>query len=103
MIAARKAEKVEQLQQPIGTGFVSFLKASKPEIVNIFFAFVCVLLAWQIHGLRNGIKRLLAQNDEKEAEIDRLRGILATLSCDGREGEETASDNNSFSARVAKK
>ncbi|KAL9185352.1 hypothetical protein ACHAXT_003129 [Thalassiosira profunda] len=102
MIAARKAEKVEQLQQPIGTGFVSFLKASKPEIFNIFFAFVCVLLAWQIHGLRNGIKRLMVQNEEKEAEIDRLRGILANLSCDDGEGEENANDN-SLSARVAQK
>ena len=48
-----------------------------------------VLLAYQIHKMRAGIKKLLADQEKKKAEIDRLRGLLATLS-----KEETTSDNN---------
>ena len=87
MIAAQRAKQIEELQRPFGSGFLSFLKASKPEIVNVFFAFVCVLLAYQIHGLRAGIRKLLAAQEEKDGEIDRLRGLLALLA----EGESTRS------------
>ena len=48
--------------------------------LSIFFSFVCVVLAYQIHVMRASIKRLVAENEEKDDEVDRLRGILAELS-----------------------
>eukprot|EP00571_Detonula_confervacea_P002983 CAMPEP_0172313258 /NCGR_PEP_ID=MMETSP1058-20130122/19855_1 /TAXON_ID=83371 /ORGANISM="Detonula confervacea, Strain CCMP 353" /LENGTH=330 /DNA_ID=CAMNT_0013026881 /DNA_START=71 /DNA_END=1063 /DNA_ORIENTATION=+ len=108
MIEAQKARTAEELQRPWGSNFLSFLKGSKAEIVNIFFAFICVLLAYQIHGMRAGIKKLLAAQEEKDAEIGRLRGILANLS-EGDIGaligasEEEDTNNNSFSAKLAQK
>jgi hypothetical protein len=100
MIAARKAQQIEIAERPFGSGFLSFLKSSKPEIVNIFFAFVCVLLAYQIHKMRYGIRMMLAEKEEKDAEIDRLRGLLASLS----EGDDVQNTNDdSFSTRLAQK
>mmetsp|Transcript_26506 Transcript_26506/g.57172 ORF Transcript_26506/g.57172 Transcript_26506/m.57172 type:complete len:328 (+) Transcript_26506:115-1098(+) len=109
MIAARKPSSTAE-KESFGAGFLKFLKASKPQIFNIFFAFVCVLLAYQIHGMRAGIKKLLTQQEEKDAEIDRLRGILVTLSDDGDAGtgtsgneEEKEDGNDSFSMKLARK
>jgi len=101
LIKAQKDRQNEEAQRPFGSGIVQFFKASKPEMFNIFFAFVCVLLAYQIHKMRAGIKKLLADQEEKKAEIDRLRGLLATLS-----REETSSDNTSqniFTMTLAEK
>jgi hypothetical protein len=101
LIKAQKDRQNEEAQRPFGSGIVQFFKASKPEMFNIFFAFVCVLLAYQIHKMRAGIKKLLADQEEKKAEIDRLRGLLATLS-----REETTSDNTShniFTMTLAEK
>jgi len=101
MIKAQKDRQKEEAQRPFGSGLVQFFKASKPEMFNIFFAFVCVLLAYQIHKMRAGIKKLLADQEEKKAEIDRLRGLLAILS-----KEETTSDNvshNIFTMTLAEK
>lgn len=108
MVEAQKARHAAENEKPYGSNFVSFLKTSKPEIVNIFFAFVCVLLAYQIHGMRNQIRKLLALKEEKDTEIDRLRNILANLSegemnnsgSDDEEGVVDACDN-SFSAKLA--
>ena len=104
LIAAQKARNAEELQRPFGAGFLAFLKASKPEIINIFFAFVCVLLAYQIHGMRAGMKKLLAAREEKEADIVRLRGILSEL-CAGDAGAEAAegAEGDTFSQRLALK
>ena len=109
MIAAQKARQIEEAQRPFGSEFVAFLKKSKPEIVNIIFAFVCVLLAYQIHGMRAGIKKLLAAQEEKNAEIDRLRGLLAMLSeeenknGDNDESEQVENQSDTFSMRLADK
>eukprot|EP00578_Thalassiosira_sp_NH16_P015442 CAMPEP_0181126128 /NCGR_PEP_ID=MMETSP1071-20121207/27443_1 /TAXON_ID=35127 /ORGANISM="Thalassiosira sp., Strain NH16" /LENGTH=357 /DNA_ID=CAMNT_0023211667 /DNA_START=17 /DNA_END=1090 /DNA_ORIENTATION=+ len=96
MIEAQKAVQAEELQRPLGSNVLSFLRASKPEIVNIFFAFVCVLLAYQIHGMRAGIKRLLVEGEGKDCEIGRLRNILANLSEEG--GNTTAAESSSSSS-----
>ena len=106
MIEAQKARDAEELQKPFGSNIIAFLKTSKPEIVNIFFAFVCVLLAYQIHAMRAGIKKLLAERDEKDAEIDKLRNILANLSEGIVQNDEGLNNNSSvvtFSARLAQK
>jgi hypothetical protein len=79
--------------------------------VNIFFAFVCVLLAYQIHGMRAKIRKLLAEKDVKDDEIDTLRGILATLSSEGSvnneldeaEDDNSTNTNTTFSATLAEK
>ncbi|EJK70180.1 hypothetical protein THAOC_08483, partial [Thalassiosira oceanica] len=80
MIEAQKAKAVEERARPFGSNFVHFVKSSKPQMINIFFSFVCVLLAYQIHAMRAGIKKLMAENEEKDEEVGRLRGILAELS-----------------------
>ncbi len=112
MIAAQKARKIEEAQRPFGSDFIQFLKKSKPEIINIVFAFVCVLLAYQIHGMRAGIKKLLATQEEKDAEINHLRGILAALSeIDGKdedkdkgmEDELVGTKKDSFSFELSQK
>ena len=41
MIKAQKDRQREEAQRPFGSGLVQFFKASKPEMFNIFFAFVC--------------------------------------------------------------
>lgn len=97
MIKAQKDRQKEEAQRPFGSGLVQFFKASKPEMFNIFFAFVCVLLAYQIHKMRAGIKKLLADQEEKKAEIDRLRGLLATLS---KEDTTTSDKDNSVSHNI---
>ncbi|KAL7549732.1 hypothetical protein ACHAWF_013005 [Thalassiosira exigua] len=101
MISARKAENLKEIKQPFGSGFLSFIK--KPEVVNIFFAFVCVLLAYQIHGMRAGIRKLLAENEEKDAEISRLRGVLASMSGGGEENREEGTHEASFASKLAQK
>jgi len=104
MIATEKARpKVEEVQASFGSGFIAFLKASKPELVNIFFAFVCVLLAYQIHGMRAGIRKLLAAQEEKDAEIDRLRGILVNLSKGDAGSSEAEANEDAFSMKLARK
>jgi len=109
MIEAQKQKQLEELNKPYGSNFIAFIKSSKPEIVNIFFAFVCVLLAYQIHGMRAKIRMLLAEKDVKNDEIDTLRGILATLSSEGSvnneqdEAEDDSSPTNTFSANLAEK
>eukprot|EP00985_Skeletonema_marinoi_P026810 scaffold21131_cov194-Skeletonema_marinoi.AAC.6 len=117
LIKAQKDRQNEEAQRPFGSGIVQFFKASKPEIeremkealsaliANVYFFQLLliypVLLAYQIHKMRAGIKKLLADQEEKKAEIDRLRGLLATLS-----REETTSDNTShniFTMTLAEK
>lgn len=83
MIAAQKAHQIAEMKRPFGSNFIAFINKSKPQIVNIFFAFVCVILAYQIHGMRAGIRKLQTMNDEKDDTIDTLRNILANLSEEG--------------------
>ena len=110
MIEAQKQKQLEELNKPYGSNFIAFIKSSKPEIVNIFFAFVCVLLAYQIHVMRAKIRQLLAEKEVKNEDIDTLRGILATLSSEGSimnseqgEAEDDNSNTNTFSAKLAEK
>ena len=95
MIQAQKAaSQTKQLKQSNKDSFVQFLKSSKPQIINIFFAFVCSLLAYQIRGLRQGYKKLLDDIEAKEGEVDMLRNKLREV-CDvvelenDNEGEES--------------
>lgn len=82
MLAAREARRIQDLKKPFGSDFLAFLKGSKAEMINIVAAFICVLLAYQVHGMRAFIKNLLEARDEKESEILRLKGLLGVLSGD---------------------
>ena len=82
--------RAEEMNRPFGAGFLSFLKKSKSEIINIFAAFTCVLLAWQISNIRKGARRLLDEAGEKELRMEKFKQILRILS------------NDEFSAKVAK-
>jgi hypothetical protein len=106
MIEAQKEVIQIQSQTSKTSSFVQFLKSSKPQIFNIFFAFVCVLLAHQIHGLRQGYKKLLGEMEEKNEEIELLRGKLrevcdVTNSIDG-EGDEQP-EPKSFAMSVSER
>jgi hypothetical protein len=80
MIAAQKAKQIADMKRPFGSNFITFINKSKPQIVNIFFAFVCVILAYQIHAMRAGIRKLQTMVDECNSTNDKLRNILANLS-----------------------
>jgi len=63
---------------------------------------VCVVLAYQIHAMRAGIKKLMAENEEKDGEVDRLRGILAELSRESSgDGHERATFASAAASRCA--
>ena len=81
MIAAQKAAQKALSEKPYSSSLKDFLRASKPQLINIFFAFVCVLLAFQIHGLRGGYKKLSTEMEERDEEVERLRLLLRTI-CD---------------------
>lgn len=110
MIEAQKAVQLAQAQKSNTSSFVSFLKSSKPQIFNIFFAFLCVLLAHQIHGLRQGYKKLLEEIKAKEGEVSSLRKKLREV-CDVAEATETdneddnenSADNTSFANQLSEK
>jgi hypothetical protein len=81
MIDAQKLLQQTKAQTSNTASFISFLKNSKPQIFNIFFAFVCVLMAHQIHGLRQGYKKILGEMEAKEEEVKVLRTKLRQV-CD---------------------
>ena len=101
MIDAQKAAKQTPLQKSNKSSFGAFLKSSKPQIFNIFFAFVCVILAHQVHALRQGYKKLLGEMEVKEGEIDQLRKKLREI-CDVDESDmyERRKDNEEYEART---
>lgn len=112
LLKAQETRRQEESNRPFGSGLIQFFKSSKSEMFNIFFAFICVLLAYQIHKMRTGIKKLLDEQDMKRKEIDQLRGLLATLSKEedsatDSNGEETTphnnNNNNIFSMTLAEK
>ena len=101
MIEAQKAVQLAQAQKSNTSSFVSFLKSSKPQIFNIFFAFLCVLLAHQIHGLRQGYKKLLEEIKAKEGEVSSLRKKLREV-CDIAEATETDNGDDNEDLTVHK-
>ena len=61
---------------------------------TLYYVYITVLLAYQIHKMRTGIKKLLAEQEMKRVEIDQLRGLLATLSKEEEDNDNNATDNN---------
>jgi hypothetical protein len=81
--------RAEEMNRPFGSGFVDFVKKSKSEMINIFAAFTCVLLAYQISNIRKGARKLLDEAGEQEVRMEELKKILRLLS------------NEEFSNKVA--
>mmetsp|Transcript_19334 Transcript_19334/g.41747 ORF Transcript_19334/g.41747 Transcript_19334/m.41747 type:complete len:327 (-) Transcript_19334:62-1042(-) len=71
--------RADELTRPFGSGFVDFVKRSKGEMINIFAAFCCVLLAYQIASMRRGARKLLERAEEREGAIAELRAVLASV------------------------
>lgn len=82
--------RAEEANRPFGAGFLEFMRKSKSEMINIFAAFTCVLLAWQISNIRKAARLLLEEAGEKEKRIEKLKNVLRVLS------------NEEFSAKVVK-
>ncbi|KAL7476077.1 hypothetical protein ACHAW6_001954 [Cyclotella cf. meneghiniana] len=108
MIAAQRAAQKALSEKPYSSSLKEFLTSAKPQLINIFFAFVCVLLAFQIHGLRGGYKKLLADAEEKNDEVERLRSILRKM-CDIPAAHDEVDDDDderappSFSLALSEK
>eukprot|EP00559_Dactyliosolen_fragilissimus_P002254 CAMPEP_0184858744 /NCGR_PEP_ID=MMETSP0580-20130426/3813_1 /TAXON_ID=1118495 /ORGANISM="Dactyliosolen fragilissimus" /LENGTH=350 /DNA_ID=CAMNT_0027355047 /DNA_START=53 /DNA_END=1101 /DNA_ORIENTATION=- len=79
LLEKQAKRQAEEANRAFGAGFLDFIKKNRGELINIFASFFCVLLAWQIHGMRNGARRLLGKAEEDRLAIDRLRDILQTL------------------------
>ena len=74
--------RAEEMNRSFISGFADFVKKSKSEIINIFAAFTCVLLAWQISNIRKGARKLLEDAGEKEVRMEKLKQILRVISND---------------------
>ena len=74
--------RAEEMNRSFISGFADFVKKSKSEIINIFAAFTCVLLAWQISNIRKGARKLLDEAGEKEVRMEKLKQILRVISND---------------------
>jgi hypothetical protein len=80
LLDAQAKRRAEEANRPFGAGFFDFVKKSKSEMINIFAAFTCVLLAYQISNIRKGARKLLDEADEKEIRIEKLKGMLRLIS-----------------------
>ena len=72
--------RMEELNRPFGAGFIQFMKNSKSEMINIFAAFMCVVLAYQIAVIRRGAKILVEQGEERDKVVEDLKLVLRTMS-----------------------
>ena len=91
LLDKQSQRRSEELNRPFGAGFIQFMKNSKSEMINIFAAFMCVVLAYQIAVIRRGAKLLVEQAEEREKVVDDLKQVLRTMS------------SSNFSDRVAEK
>jgi len=74
--------RAEELKRPFGAGFLEFVKGSKSEMINIFAAFMCVVLAYQIAVIRRGAKNLVEQAEQREVKVEELMSVLRKMSSD---------------------
>lgn len=74
--------RADELSRPIGSGFIEFMKKSKSEMINIFAAFTCVVLAWQIMNFRRGARKLIDNAEDRNLEVEELKRLLKVVSSD---------------------
>jgi hypothetical protein len=80
LIESQAQRQAKESSKPFGSSLKKFIKMNTKEFLNIFVAFMCVLLAWQITLMRKKARNLVDLSDEKEQIIKELRGILRQLS-----------------------
>jgi len=107
LLDAQAQRRAEEMNRGFGSGFIDFMRSSKSEMINIFAAFACVVLAWQVAGFRKGAQRLIDEAVEKDAVMEELKDILRVLSSEDfcrkasieyysrlKEGKEQRSDTS---------
>jgi len=82
LLEAQAERQTKELSKPFGSSLKKFFTTNRKEILNIFVAFMCVLLAWQITTMRRGARRLVDISEEKDQVIKELRFILRQLHAD---------------------
>ena len=79
LLDAQAERQTKELSKPFGSFIKNFVKTNRKELVNIFAAFMCVLLAWQITTMRKGARKLADITEEKDKIIKEMRFILRQL------------------------
>jgi len=79
LLEAQAERQVKHSSKPFGSTIKSFFQTNRKEFLNIFAAFMCVLLAWQIITMRRAARRLLDITKEQDQVIQDLRSILRKL------------------------
>jgi hypothetical protein len=82
LLESQAKRRAEEANRPFGAGLVDFAKKSKSELINIFSAFTCVLLAWQIVSIRKGARKLVQTAEESQQKLQEYQQILKILSSD---------------------
>ncbi len=82
LLESQAQRRADEANRHFGAGFLDFVKSSKSELINIFAAFTCVLLAWQIAAIRKGARRLLDDAEEKNEKMEEFKQVLRVLSSD---------------------
>lgn len=72
----------ENRNRKFGHGFKEFLKENKSEFINIGAAFTCVLLAYQIVGMRKSATFYKEASEETQVKLEEYRQIMRVLSSD---------------------
>jgi hypothetical protein len=82
LLESQAKRRAEEANRPFGAGLLDFAKKSKSELINIFSAFTCVLLAWQIVSIRRGAKKLIQSAEESQEMLKEYQQVLKILSSD---------------------
>jgi hypothetical protein len=82
LLESQAKRRADEANRPFGSGFLEFVKKSKSELINIFAAFTCVVLAWQIVNIRKGARKLLQNVEEMGQKLEEYQQILKILSSD---------------------
>lgn len=80
LLETQAQRRADEANRHFGAGFIDFVKASKSEIINIFAAFTCVILAYQISNIRKGARKLIESAEEQNEKIEDSTQILRIIS-----------------------
>lgn len=83
-VLLQKQAKREQdyRNRKFGHGFKEFVRENKSEFINIGAAFTCVLLAYQIVGMRKSATFYKEASEETQVKLEEYRQIMRVLSSD---------------------
>jgi len=80
LLEDQSKRRAEEMNRPFGSGFIDFVRKSQSQLINIFAAFTCVVLASQLVNFRKSARKLLEEANDRDEKINELKGILRTLS-----------------------